>query len=163
LSNLFGAASLFVADEIALAVESETGLSSITVGALVSVAHAPGESIDFLATTLRRSHSTVVRLVGGLVEQGLMSRAAGVDARVVSLELTRTGKQMVRKALATRAQVLDGLLDKLDPGERDALESLSRKLIETNVEDEAHALWICRLCDGEACDPCPMVAVFGED
>ncbi len=163
LSNVFGAMALFAGDRISTAVESETGLNGITVSALVSIAHAPGESIDFLATTLRRSHSTVVRLVGGLVDQGLVSRGSGVDARVVSLELTRSGKQMVRKALASRVLVLDELLSKLDPVERDTLETLSWKLISSNVEDEAHALWICRLCDGEVCDPCPMVAVFGDD
>jgi DNA-binding MarR family transcriptional regulator len=141
----------------------ETGLNNIAVAALVSIAHAPDESIDFLATTLRRSHSTVVRLVGSLVDQGLVSRNAGVDARVVSLDLTKAGKQMARKALASRTQVLDGLLAKLDRKERDTLESLSRKLIVSNVESEAEAMWICRLCDGEHCDPCPMVAVFGDD
>jgi MarR family transcriptional repressor of emrRAB len=160
--NVVGALALYAAQEIARAVEAETQLNGVAASALVTIGHAPGESIDFLARVLRRSHSAVVRLVGGLVDRGLVARSGGEDARVVQLSLTRSGKQLVRRALSRRTGALEALLEPLDASERTALAGIAHKLIVAHAGDELNAYWICRLCDGDACDPCPMSEVFDD-
>lgn len=157
--NVIGAATLLVADEITRVVEEETGLAAISAAALVSIGHAPGEPIDFLAKSLRRSHSAVVRLVSALVDQGYVEKRASTDGRAVSLELTRAGRGVARKALQRRQEVLGQLLQPFSGAEITRLETAARRLIETRATDALQAMWICRLCDGEACDPCPMEAL----
>lgn len=157
--NLIGAATLLIADELTTAVEEESGLAAISAAALVSIAHAPGEPIDYIARSLRRSHSAVVRLVAALVEQGYVEKRASSDARAVSLELTRSGRQTVRRVLARREAVLRTLIQPLSAAERSRLESISRRLIESHTTDELQAMWVCRFCDGEKCDPCPMATL----
>ncbi len=154
--NVIGAAALLIADEMTHAVEAETGLAVISAAALVSIAHAPGEPIDFIAKSLRRSHSTVVRLIASLVEQGYVEKRSAVDGRAVSLELTRSGRAVVRKTLLQRQEVLQSMMEPFSTTEVGRLEAASRRLIELHATDEIRAMWICRLCDGEACDPCPM-------
>ena len=160
--NVIGAAALLVADDIIQAVEAETGLAAISAAALVSIAHAPGAPIDYLAKSLRRSHSAVVRLVATLVDQGYAEKHAAQDGRAVSLALTRAGRQVVKKALARRQETLQRLFASLPSAQIDALEKAARTLIDTQVTDELGAMWICRLCDGEACDPCPMAVLEDE-
>lgn len=160
--NVVGAFALFAAHEVATAVEAETDLNGVAASALVTIGHAPGESIDFLARVLHRSHSAVVRLVGGLVERGFVARSGGDDARIVQLTLTRSGKQVVRRALARRGSALRALLAPLDDAERTALAGIARKLVIANAGDATNAYWLCRLCDGDACDPCPMAEVFDD-
>lgn len=154
--NIIGAAALLVADEMSSAVETETGLSGIAAAALISISHAPGEPIDFLAKSLRRSHSAVVRLVGTLADQGYLEKSGADDGRAVSLGLTRTGKQLVRRALKVRQDTLAKLFGSFSGPEINKLQLLGERLIDVTVSDPLHAMWICRLCDGEACDPCPM-------
>ena len=160
--NIIGAAALLVADEITRAVEAESGLAAISVAALVSIAHAPGEPIDFLAKSLHRSHSAVVRLVATLVDQGYAEKRAAPDGRAVSLELTRSGRLVVKKVLARRQQTLQRLFGTLPSTQVNLLEKAARRLIEAGATDELQAMWICRLCDGEACDPCPM-SIFEQE
>ncbi len=160
--NVVGALALYAAHEIASAVEDETGLNGVAASALVTIGHAQGESIDFLARVLHRSHSAVVRLVGSLVARGLVQRSGGDDARIVQLTLSRSGKQAVRGALARRNAALRALLAPLDDADRTALAGIARKLVIAHAGDELNAFWICRLCDGDACDPCPMAEVFDD-
>lgn len=161
--NLFGAISLLAAEELAAAVEESTGLHIGAAAALVSIGHAPGESIDFLARVLRRSHSSVVRLVSGLVDGGLLARGASPDGRIVSLQLTAKGKQLAKAALQRRGEVMTSILAPLNRAERRKIGELASKLIAARVDDEMHAHWICRLCDGDQCEKCPMEQAFPDD
>jgi DNA-binding MarR family transcriptional regulator len=65
---------------------------------------------------------TMVRIVRGLVEQGLASsRADKDDARRVSLAATARGRNLMQKARLRRVQALAGMLEGKSANERDEI------------------------------------------
>ena len=81
--NLLGTVSLLLVDEQLDAIERATGLGPSAAAALTTIGHAPGEPIEFLRRALRRTHSSVVRLVAGLVDAGRARRGSHADGRRV--------------------------------------------------------------------------------
>lgn len=158
--NVIAALGLLIADRQLRAVEQSTGLTGGAAAVLVLVGHAPGQSIDFLRRVLNRSHSAVVRMVGNLTGQGLLERGGTDDGRAVALRLTEHGRKVVSTALTERNRSVAGLLAVLTPREAGTLERLAGKLLASAVSDERSAFYICRLCDGDACNDCPVEAVF---
>jgi DNA-binding MarR family transcriptional regulator len=159
-ANLLGALSQTVVDGQIASIGSATGLGESAAAALVTIGHAPGESIDFLRRVLRRSHSSVVRLVAELERRGLARKGTGKDARAVTLELTAKGRRTTRELLAQRRRVLEQCLAELSAEEQRLIDRVLAKLLGALVEDEMNAFQICRLCDGETCDPCPIEETF---
>ena len=156
--NLLGALAQVVNDAQLSAIAGKTGLGPSAAAALVTLNHAPGESIDFLRRTLDRSHSSVVRMVDGLVARGLARKAPAEDGRRVALLITSRGQRLVSAVLGARDSALALALDKLAPGERATLDALLAKLLASQIANDMDAYRTCRLCDGDLCEPCPVEA-----
>jgi DNA-binding MarR family transcriptional regulator len=158
--NLTGAWALAVVDAMAAATEEVAGKSGSAPAALVLLATFPRPTIDTLGQALTLSHSGATRLVDRLEDQGWIQRRHGDsdgDRRAVQVELTRSGKALTRRILAARNQVLERMLSPLSPAERDVLDGLLAKLLESAPMDRSRLRRMCRLCDHGACLPCPVL------
>jgi DNA-binding MarR family transcriptional regulator len=154
--NLLGAAAQLCIDRQTDSILSLTGLNATAAAALVTVGHAPGESIDFLRQALSRSHSATVRLVADLEARGLFERLELDDARAVGLRLTARGERQLEKVHSARMDALGACLNGFSSSEMSRLDVLLGRLLGSNVAVEQDAYQVCRLCNGEACDPCPV-------
>jgi DNA-binding MarR family transcriptional regulator len=75
--------------------------------------------------------STVTRLADRMVAAGHVRRGTEAGNRsVVTLELTASGRDLVTQVTARRRQELTRILEQLAPGERDALTTTLRRLVE---------------------------------
>jgi MarR family transcriptional regulator, negative regulator of the multidrug operon emrRAB len=140
----------------ALAADPGRGLAA--AAALHRIGRRPGETVDFLARSLGRAHSTTVRLVDRLEAQGLVERRSGSDGRSLALELTAAGRRAVDATTAARAAVLDDVLAPLTPAERTVLERLLGTVLHALPASRDDKRRICRLCDVDACrrPSCPV-------
>lgn len=160
--NLLGAVAQLCIDRQTDAISVLTGLNATSAAALVTVGHASGESIDFLRLALCRSHSATVRLVADLTSRGLVDRLELDDGRAVGLRLTGKGKKVVEKIHAARMEALRNCLNDLSSDDISRLGTLLGRLLEVNVSDDRHAYQVCRLCNGDECDPCPVDDALGD-
>jgi MarR family transcriptional repressor of emrRAB len=159
LSNLLGALAVGVGDEIDAAVWAKVGLRGSALAALLTIFTRPGDSVDALARTLGLSHSATVRAVDRLAKDGLVARGIkDSDRRAAALTVTRSGATTARAALATRRSNLDKLLSRLGNGEREVLEEVLGKVLETLPGGHSDATRICRFCEHAVCrgDRCPV-------
>ena len=155
--NLLGALALAVNDAQAAALREATGLGTSACAALVTVGQNPGETIASLSHVLELTHSVTVRLVEGLVRDGLIERSAGRDRRQVRLSLTARGKTLQQAALEARRNALERALEALPAAERAALVAAMSSLLAGLTRDRRHGDHICRLCEERVClDPCPV-------
>lgn len=161
-ANLLGAVAQLVIDRQVEAIAAESGLNTISAAALVTLGHAPSQNIDFLHETLKRSQPATTRLVNKLQSKGLIARSSAEDGRAVALTLTTTGEKMVTRILSVRRTALDSCLEYLNNAERVEIDALLAKILASSVVDDSHAYQICRLCDGEACDVCPVEDALDE-
>jgi DNA-binding MarR family transcriptional regulator len=73
-----------------------------------------------LATALSTAASSVTRLVDKLVEGGFVTRGSDASSRsIVTVEVTEAGHAVVSDVLGRRQALLQGVLDAMDPAERD--------------------------------------------
>ena len=157
--NVLGALSLVVADQMSDAVAATADQSLTAAAALSALEHfADGCSIDRLRRILGLTSSGTVRLVDRLVAVGEVRRREGPDGRTTSIELTAAGRRVARRVTAARADVLEDALGDLSPAERDDLERLAARVLESVVRRKLardaggeSTRWICRLCDLHAC------------
>ncbi len=159
-ANLLGAVAQLAVDRQLAAIEEVSGLNATSAAALVTMANAPEQRIDFLHKTLSRSQPATTRLVAKLEAQGLVQRVGADDGRAVSLVLSKRGEQAVNAILASRHDALATCLDYLTGKEQAELDSLLAKVLAAAVIDEQHAYQICRLCSDEECDVCPIEAAL---
>jgi MarR family transcriptional repressor of emrRAB len=155
-ANLLGALSLGIADEIRSIAEQQAAHGGATPGALATIGHEPGLSIDFLSRALGMSHPGAVRLIDRLVADGLVERRSARDGRAVALYLTRRGEQRRTKLLTGRRQAIEALLKPLSESERSVLAEILDKVLAQFPRDLLHAYAICRLCEDAVCDECPV-------
>src|SRR5215217_6493081 len=111
--------------------QSAHGLSLAEYDALLQIALAPGRRVrmNVLAERVILSRSGITRLVDRLEAGGAVERAAcSSDARGQEAVLTPAGLERLQAAATTHIEgVHRYFLDRLEPGELDALEaSLSR-------------------------------------
>ena len=159
VANLLGALSLAVTDSVRRATETKVAHGGETPAGLVVVGHAPGLSNDALAHVLGLSHAGTVRTVDRLAQDGLLHRRpSATDRRAVALHLTPLGRKRRRAALAERAQALAAVVAVLSPEEQATLDGLLAKLLAALPRTPMQALSLCRLCDEESCDACPVDA-----
>lgn len=132
-------------------------VSDSAAAALVHLSKYPDEPIDALRRPLGLSHAGCVRLVDRLEAERLVERGEGEDGRVRAIRLTRSGEAAARRLLAARGAALSTAIDRLSPGEREALVRIATKILAEFVVDPATALSVCRLCDYASCpdDVCP--------
>ena len=156
--NVLGALSLVVADEMSDAVAAAADQSLTAAAALSALEHfADGCSVGRLRRILGLTSSGTVRLVDRLAGAGEVRRRKGPDGRTTSIELTAAGRRAARRVTAARAGVLEDALVDLTPAERDDLERLTARVLESAVRRKLardagdSTRWICRLCDLQAC------------
>jgi DNA-binding MarR family transcriptional regulator len=155
-TNLLGALALGLADAVEAVARKEAREGGPAGAALCAVAHEPGLSIEALRQALGLSHPGAVRLIDRLAGEGAIERRTAHDRRAVALHLTPGGARRVRKIMADRRRALETALGALSPRERGMLDRLLAKMLRALPHSDAHALAICRFCEGDACDPCPV-------
>jgi DNA-binding MarR family transcriptional regulator len=155
-TNLLGALALGLADAVEAVARGEAREGGPASAALCAVAHEPGLSIEALRRALGLSHPGAVRLIDRLAGEGAIERRTARDKRAVALHLTAGGARRVRKIMADRRAALARTLRVLSPSERRMLDRLLAKMLRALPQSDAHALAICRFCEGDACDPCPV-------
>ncbi|RKF44273.1 MarR family winged helix-turn-helix transcriptional regulator [Paraburkholderia fungorum] len=158
LDNLLGALSLAMMDRIRDAVSTETGLHETTVFALTLLSQRPAITIDTLARLLGLAHSTVVRLVERLAEDGYIERHSGTDRRAVFLSLAPAGRAIVNVALSARQTAISKLTDQFPERAQTKLIAMCEQLLSLMSTDATTAIRNCRLCDETVCDldRCPV-------
>ena len=161
LANRLGALALRITDRMHVAVGS--GGRSLSSATALSALHRflDRPSIDQLSSVLGLSSSATVRLVDGLVADGLATRASSKDGRVSVVKLTTAGRRQARRIVAARAAVLEDVLTPLSARERATLHELVEKVLIGLVRGPATKGWMCRLCDTRTCgaepgQPCPI-------
>ncbi len=162
-SNLLGAFVLAGNDALREACESALDFGGETAAALVILGYEPGlaslglSRILGLSQVIGLSHAGTVRLVDKLVTQGLVQRERDCDdQRAVCLTLTPAGLAARSEILQARRQVCDALLSSLSETEQQTLEGLLDKMISSWTTKIDPSVRICRLCDTEGCDNCPV-------
>ena len=138
-----------------------TGRNAPEIGpaaaALSLIGHEPDLSINELRVGVGLSQPGTVRLVDRMVAAGMVARlAAKHDRRAVALSLTPGGQAACDAIMAGRNGALAKGLAALDNDERHTLGLLASKMLRTMLRDENHAYQICRLCDFERCEDCPV-------
>ncbi len=162
LSNLLGAWALAVADRMTAAVAEATGRGGQAPAAVVALHQfAEGSTIEQLRHVLGLTHSAAVRLVDGLVADGLIAREqAKGDRRSVTLTLTARGRTAARRIARARRDAIAPTLARLPAADRWALtalaEGLTADMARLRLEQRARGEeppggWMCRLCDLHAC------------
>lgn len=165
LENLLGAQSLALADRLLDADIGPAGgdMPSSDRAALVTLLAHPGQTVRWLGDVLGLTSSGGTRLVDRLVAGGLVTRTAGGDARQRQLRLTRSGIARARAVLRARQAVISEALSSLSDEERGQLEKLLEKVVNGLAVTRLPALRVCRMCDREACDLCPLQHTTAND
>jgi MarR family transcriptional repressor of emrRAB len=117
--------------------------------------------IDQLSQVVGLTSSATVRLVDGLVADGLAARTSGADGRVSRVELTPAGRRRARAVTEARAELLVNALAPLSRRERASFNALVDKILVGLAQSSSTAGWMCRLCDTATCgaargQPCPI-------
>ena len=157
--NMLGALALALADRIATCAEMASNLHNSAASALVVIANHPGEHIDTIRRTLGLTHSGAVRLVDGLVAQGLINRRkSDRDARAISLWTTPSGKRVASRVIAARAELLEPVLSSTSEADRKTIANLLETALAGLTSGTDSALSICRFCAEGVCRPlgCPV-------
>ena len=161
LPQLLGVVALSASDRLQAPLKAATGHGGAHPAALVHLGTHPGEPVAALQAVLGISQPATVKVVGRLVEDGLVRRDPGPDGRTAALSLTDAGRAAVEEILAERARRLGEMLACLEAPERRQLEVLLEKVVAGLAQDRREALATCRLCDRAACcggsgDDCPL-------
>ena len=119
---VLGASRVLVAVAARSLAEHEDEVSISQYRALVLLAsRGPQRPVD-LAEALAIDPSTATRLCDRLVRKRLITRRRqGADRREVRLDLTARGRQLVDRVTTRRRLEIEGVLEKIPVGERNAL------------------------------------------
>jgi len=153
---LVGALGIAVADAVRGAARAATGHGGELPGALVTLAAFRGASMAELQQALGLSQPGTVRVVDRLVTKGWVERRPGLEGRSVALELTSAGGQAAQRLRAERERALATLLHPLNEAERVQLAGLVDKILWSRAHAGRDPRHLCRLCDRDVCDPCPV-------
>ena len=107
---------------------SVQGLSPGRVGLLVTIDANPGVTQSRLAEAVNRDRSTMVAVFDELEARGLIERRRGADRRTNGLWMTRSGRQLLARALRGIALHEQRVASRLSPGERRQLLALLAKI-----------------------------------
>jgi MarR family transcriptional repressor of emrRAB len=149
-SNLVGAFAVALSDR--LQVNSDSA-------ALVSLDERGPLTVEFLRRVIGLSHSATVRLVDRLSDDGLLTRAAGPDARTVSVRLTARGRRRAAALRKNREQLLREALAPLSKAERLEFGRLVGSVLAEITTGRWQARFTCRFCDHRVCQAirgCPV-------
>jgi MarR family transcriptional regulator, negative regulator of the multidrug operon emrRAB len=156
--NLLGAVALGVGDRVLRAAEAVGGRSGARAAALATLAQWPADTIQQLRASLGLTHSATVRVIDGLVADGLVTREHVGGGPAVRPRLTKAGYSEARRVLAARNEALQPLLGLLSDTEVAALTGILERLLGAMTSDYDAGELICRLCELDACpqDVCPV-------
>jgi len=115
------------------------GDASVTPTLLVALAtierHGPMTAGELAAHEQVRK-PTVTRLIGALLERGMIERTSDpLDGRVTWVQLSPEGRRFLQRVRRRKDEYLSGRLRRLTPGELDTLERASA-LLERLTEDD---------------------------
>jgi MarR family transcriptional regulator, negative regulator of the multidrug operon emrRAB len=156
--NLLGASPNGVADRVQRQTEAVAGRSDGRVAALATLAQWLGDTTEELRHCLGLSHPATVRVIDGLVTDGLAEQEHPGDGPAVRPRPTRAGQVQARRILAARMRVLHWPLSDLSGEELKQSTATVERLLERLTPDFNAGEVVCRLCDSEACpqDRCPF-------
>jgi DNA-binding MarR family transcriptional regulator len=101
---------------------SPPGMSLTTAATLVTLERSGPTRLTALAAAEGVTQPAMTQLVGRLEEQGLAIRCADpADGRVVHVQITDAGREIVAQRRAIRAERLSSLLTRLSQADQDAL------------------------------------------
>ena len=104
-----------------------------------------------LARIIGVTQPTAVRVVGGLINEGLVKRHRK-HARSVELELSKSGHAEAKRVRHVRLTEGAKLARVLNPTQRQSLETLVDLLLTSATDSRATARRICRFCAHDVCD-----------
>jgi MarR family transcriptional repressor of emrRAB len=158
VGNLLGALAIGVTDRLQRQTEAAAGRSGGRAAALATLAQWPGDTIEELSHTIGLTHSATVRVIDGLVADGLATREHVGGGPAVRPRLTQAGAVRARRILATRSEVLQWLVSDLSDEELAQVAPLVGRLLERLTTDINAGDLICRLCELDACpqERCPV-------
>lgn len=136
IANALAALATRVADGLRKGAERAAKRGSKAPTALVLISGQPGQSIDELRKALGLSHSGTVRLVEKLVQDGLVTKQQGMDARTVALRCTAAGLRRARGIVKARKNVIDEVISVLSKDEKNHLEAILRKIPAARIDPE---------------------------
>ena len=120
---------------------SPAGLSLTAAATLATLDRSGPSRLTELAAREGVTQPAMTQLIARLAEQGLIARGADPDdGRVVRVELTTAGRELLAARRAFRAERVAGLLATLSPAEREALMAAlpaMNTLAAARPEDEA--------------------------
>jgi DNA-binding MarR family transcriptional regulator len=154
--NMLGAFALALADRVRLETEESIGHTGAAAAALVTIAHFPDRTVEFLRQAVGLSHPAAVRVVDRLVERRLVRRRPAGNGPAVALRTTAAGKRHAREILDIRRRVLADALPELSRSESDTLSAILDKALARLADSPGTT--ICRLCDQGGCRTadCPV-------
>jgi DNA-binding MarR family transcriptional regulator len=101
---------------------SPPGMSLTTAATLGTLARSGPTRLTVLAATERVTQPAMTQLVRRLEDQGLaIRRADPADGRVVHVQITDAGLEVVARRRAIRAERLSSLLSRLSQADQDSL------------------------------------------
>jgi DNA-binding MarR family transcriptional regulator len=162
-ANLLAATGRLIEDAVDQRLAQVLPRTGGAPGALVTIAHYPGLSIEQLRRALGLTHPGAARLVNRLQADGLLRREK-LDARTVRLHLTRRGASTLQRLDRARLEAVNELLAPLSAAQQRELEPILAAMLEAQTRDEGDLRRICRLCSFEACESrgrsCPVAAAL---
>jgi DNA-binding MarR family transcriptional regulator len=154
LPNKLGAFAVLLADNL----ESAHGvLSPSAASLLLTLYYTRNATATALAKVAGISQPTAVRVLDGLVRQGLIERRSHTG-RTTLLRVTRAGRQRAVSLQAARLRAMEKSLSGLKTQERAMFERILDTILVAATTSRAFARTVCRLCDHAACEGplCPI-------
>jgi MarR family transcriptional regulator, negative regulator of the multidrug operon emrRAB len=156
--NVVAALVVALYDELAEGFVEAGAPNPSAASALATIHASPDDGIDALSRIVGLTASGTVRLVSGLVDEGLVEKRPGHDARAVSLRLTKAGRRVAARVLGSRRQRIRAAVAGLTSAEQQQFADLAERIIGQLTSDRERADRICRLCDYSVCpdEHCPV-------
>ena len=121
---------------------SRVGLTQAQYGALTVLASEPGIDQSRLARALAFDKVTVLRVLRGLEERGLVAREVSTSSRrQMAVQLTPAGKRLLKKAELPVHEAYEQLMAPLDAVQRQQLIGLLQTLTDS-LGDQARASFV---------------------
>ncbi|MDT7574194.1 MAG: hypothetical protein QOH17_527 [Pseudonocardiales bacterium] len=122
------------------AVEDIVTLPQLRV--LVMVASRTAPNLNAVANGMGVHPSNATRTVDRLVLAGLLDRRDDpTDRRNLVLELTESGRELVKQVMDQRRAAIAAVLDRMPPGRRRSLVPVMRAFAEASGETPDDAVW----------------------
>jgi DNA-binding MarR family transcriptional regulator len=121
----------------------ERGLSMSQIGALFLI-HKGSSNVSDIAEELGITNAAASQMLERMVQQNLILRSEDPnDRRVKQVNLTESGRQVVRESIAARQVWLDNLAQALSDCEKEQIDTALNILIEKANQIEQHPEAMC--------------------